>query len=110
VARVTRCLARRLQLAVNAATSAVARPWQRTFLGCTFTGRRPHRRRVSAKAGEACQHAVRQLTSRTRGVSRGRVEGALQRALDGWYASLGVTEAPSGFKALDSWSRRRLRC
>jgi RNA-directed DNA polymerase len=109
LASVTRCVERRLKLAVNAATSAVARPWQRTFLGFTFTGRRPNRRRVSEKALEACKHEVRKLTSRTRGVSLERVVGELQRDLDGWYAYFGFTEAPSGCKELDSWIRRRLR-
>jgi RNA-directed DNA polymerase len=110
LARVTWFLARRLKLAVNAAKSAVARPWQRTFLGCTFAGQRPHRRRVSAKALEACKHEGRKLTSRTRGVSLGRVVGELPRSLDEWYASFGFTEAPSRFKELDAWIRRRLRC
>jgi RNA-directed DNA polymerase len=109
VARVTRCLARRLKLAVNAAKSAVARPWQRTLLGFTCTGHRPNRRRVSEKALEACKHEVRKLTSRTRGVSLGRVVGDRRRDLDGWYAYFGVTEAPSSVKALDSWVRRRRR-
>jgi RNA-directed DNA polymerase len=110
LASVTRCLARRLKLAVNAAKRAVARPWQRTFLGFTFTGHRPNRRRVSEKAREACKHEVRKLTSRTRGVSRGRVVGDLRQYLDGWYAYFGFTEAPSSVKELDSWIRRRLRC
>jgi RNA-directed DNA polymerase len=110
LASVTRFLERRLKLAVNAAKSAVARPWQRTSLGFTFTGHRPHRRRVSEKALAACQHEVRKLTSRTRGVSRGRVVGDLRRSLAGWYAYFGFTEAPSRFKELDSGIRRRLRC
>ena len=59
LASVTRFLERRLKLAVNAANSAVARPSQRTFLGFTCMGRRPNRRRVSAKALEACKHEVR---------------------------------------------------
>jgi RNA-directed DNA polymerase len=109
VARVTRFLARRLQRAVNAANRAVARPWQRTFLGFTCTGHRPTRRRVSEKALEACKHEVRTLTSRRRGVSRRRVGGDLRRYLAGWYASCGLTEAPSSVKELDAWSRRRLR-
>jgi RNA-directed DNA polymerase len=106
----TRFLERRLKLAVNAAKSAVARPWQRTFLGFTCTGHRPNRRRVSEKALEACKHEVRKLTSRTRGVSLGRVVGELRRYLDGWYAYCGFTEAQSSFKELDSWIRRRRRC
>jgi RNA-directed DNA polymerase len=110
LASVTRFLERRLKLAVNAAKSAVARPWQRTFLGFTFTGHRPNRRRVSAKALEACKHEVRKLTSRTRGVSLVRAVGELRRYLDGWHAYFGFAEASSSFKELDSWIRRRLRC
>jgi RNA-directed DNA polymerase len=105
LASVTRVLTRRLKVTVKAAKRAVDRPWRRTFLGFTFTGRRPNRRRVRGKALQACQHAVRQRTQRTRGVSLGRVAGDLRRYLDGWYASFGVAEAPSSFKALDSWIR-----
>jgi RNA-directed DNA polymerase len=106
----TRFLARRLKLAVKAAKSGVDRPWRRTFLGLTFTGHRPNRRRVSAKALQACKQEVRRKTSRTRGVSLARVIGALRRHLDGGYAYLSFAEAPSVCKALDSWIRRRLRC
>jgi RNA-directed DNA polymerase len=53
LARVTRCFARRLKRTVNAAKRAVDRPWRRTFLGCTCTGRRPNRRRVSVQALQA---------------------------------------------------------
>ncbi len=109
VASVRRCVERRLKRAVTAAKRAVARPWQRTFRGFTCTGQRPNRRRVSAKALEACTHEGRQLTSRTRGVSRGRVVGERPRYLAGWDASFGVTEAPSSVKELDSWIRRRWR-
>jgi RNA-directed DNA polymerase len=108
-ARVPRCLARRLKVAVNAAKSAVDRPWRRTFLGCTCTGRRPNRRRVSDKALKACQEEVRRRTFRTRGESLVRVVGDLRRDLEGWYTYVGCAEAPSRFKELDSWIRRRWR-
>jgi RNA-directed DNA polymerase len=110
LASVTRFLARRLKLAVNAAKSAVDRPWRRTFLGLTCTGHRPNRRRVSAKALKACTQEVRRLTFRTRGVARARVVGDLRQYLSGWSADLGFAEAPASFKELDSWIRRRLRC
>lgn len=110
LASVTRFLARRLKLAVNAAKSAVDRPWRRTFLGFMFTGQRPNRRRVSEKALKACKQEVRRLTFRTRGVSLARVVGDLRQYLSGWYAYFGFAEAPSSFKELDSWIRRRLRC
>jgi RNA-directed DNA polymerase len=109
LARVTRFLAQRLTLAVKTAKSAVDRPWRRTFLDFPFTGQRPHRRRVSEKALEACKREGRQRTPRTRGVSRRRVVGELRPYLAGWYAYFGVTEAPSSVKAQDAWIRRRRR-
>jgi RNA-directed DNA polymerase len=110
LASVTRFLARRLKLTVNAAKSAVDHPWRRTFLGFTFTGRRPNRRRLSEKALKTYKQEIRQLTSRTRGVSRRQVVRDIREYVTGWYAYFGFVEVPSGFKELDSWLRRRLRC
>jgi RNA-directed DNA polymerase len=110
MARVTRCLERRLKLRGNEAKSAGDRPWRRTLLGVTFTGHRPNRRRVSAKALRAFTQEVRRLTSRTRGVALGQVLRDLRRYLEGWYGYVGFAEAQSGFKELDSWLRRRRRC
>jgi Reverse transcriptase (RNA-dependent DNA polymerase) len=81
-ASVTRFLARRVKLAVKAAKSTVDRPWQRTFLGLTCTGHRPNRRRVRAKALQACKHEVRRLISRTRGMALERVVGELRQYLE----------------------------
>jgi RNA-directed DNA polymerase len=110
LASVTRFLARRLQRTVNAAKSAVDRPWRRTFRGFTFTGRRPHRRQGSAKAQKALQQEVRQRTGRTRGVPLRRLVHDLRQYLEGWYAYCRLAEAQSVFKERDSWGRRRLRC
>ena len=111
LASVTRYLERRLRLSVNGAKSAVDRPWRRTFLGFSFTGRRvKNRRRVSMKALKAFRHEVRRLTQRTRGISFSRLVGELKRYLDGWYEYFGFAEAQSVFKELDAWVRRRLRC
>lgn len=110
LASVRQFLERRLKLTVNAAKSAVDRPWRRTFLGFTFTGRRPRRRRVSDKALKAFKQEVRQRTSRTRGVSLRRIGHELRQYLAGWYAYFRFAEAQSMFKELDSWVRRRLRC
>src|SRR5215472_15250719 len=108
-ARGTRGVARRLRLAVNAATRAVARPWPRPVRGVTFTGPRPPRRRGRAKAREACQPAGGPRPSRPRGGSRGRVAGEGRRSRDGGDAAWGLTAAPSRVKARDAWGRRRWR-
>jgi RNA-directed DNA polymerase len=110
LASVTRLLTRRLKLTVNAAKSAVDRPWRRTFLGFTFTGRRPNRCRVSDKALKAYKGEIRRLTYRTRGVSVRQVVRDVRQYVMGWYAYFGFVEVPSSFKELDSWLRRRLRC
>jgi RNA-directed DNA polymerase len=109
LASVTQFLERRLKLTVNAAKSAVDRPWRRTFLGFTFTARRPYRRQVSHKALKALKQEVRQRTCRTRGVTLPRVVQDLRRYLDGWYAYFRFAEVQSPYKELDSWVRRRLR-
>jgi len=97
LARVTRFLERRLKRTVNAAKSAVDRPWRRAFLGFTFTRRRPHRRQVSAKALKALKQEVRQRTCRTRVGSLQRVVDDLRQYLDGWYAYFRFTEGQSSF-------------
>ena len=67
MASVTRFLERTLRLKVNEAKSAVDRPWNRKFLGFTFTTRQSNRRKVSEKALQAFKAKVRELTGRTRG-------------------------------------------
>ena len=107
---VTRYLERRLKLSVNEAKSAVARPWRRSFLGFSFTGRRPNRRTVSAKALVRFKERVRELTQRTRGRSLFAVVRELREFVLGWEGYFGCAEAKSVFKEIDSWIRRRLRC
>lgn len=110
LASVTRYLKRQLKLVVNAAKSAVDRPWRQTFLGFSFTARQPNRRQVSTKALKAFKQALRRLTHRTRGVSLRQVVRDVRRYVTGWDAYFSYAEATSVFKELDSWVRRRLRC
>jgi hypothetical protein len=65
----TRFIERRLKLQVNAQKSAVARPWQRSFLGFTVTDEVQPRRRIAEKALARFKDRVRDLTRRHRGVS-----------------------------------------
>jgi group II intron reverse transcriptase/maturase len=106
----TRCLERRLQRMVNAAKSAGDRPWRRTFLGVTFTRRRPTRRLGSAQALKALKQEGRQRTYRTRGVPFRRVVQDLRQDLNGWSASVRCAAGQSIVKERDSWVRRRRRC
>lgn len=107
---VTQYLKRRLKLTVNAAKSAVDRPWKRKFLGFSFTSRRPNRRRIADVAIERLKGEVRQLTRRTRGVNLGDVIEDLRKYLMGWKAYFGFSEVDRPLRDLDKWIARRLRC
>jgi RNA-directed DNA polymerase len=110
LASITQYLTRKLKLKVNESKSAVDRPWKRIFLGFTFTGHRPNRRKVSDKALLRFKEEIRRQTWRTRGVTLERVIDELKGYLVGWHVYFGFSEARSVFKELDSWIHRRLRC
>jgi RNA-directed DNA polymerase len=109
MASVTRFLKRRLRLTVNEAKSAVDRPWNRTFLGFTFTRRQPNRRQVSEKALKAFKAKVREITGRTRGRTIRQIVQELRQLMLGWRAFFGLAEVGSPLRDLDKWIRRRLR-
>lgn len=110
MASVTEFLEKRLKLKVNTAKSAVDHPWNRKFLGFTFTtGRRPNRRKVHEKALKAFKAKVREVTSRTRGRTIRQIVGELRRVILGWRGYFGFTEVPTPLVELDKWIRRRLR-
>jgi rhodanese-related sulfurtransferase len=69
----TRFIEGRLKLQVNAQKSAVARPWQRSFLGFTVTDGPQPRRRSADKAVARLKDRVRDLARHYRGVSLQRV-------------------------------------
>jgi RNA-directed DNA polymerase len=109
MASVRRFLERKLRLKVNETKSAVDRPWNRTFLGFTFTRRQAHRRQVSKKALKAFQAKVRELTGRTRGRTIRQIVQELRQLMLGWRAFFGFAEVRSPLRDLDKWIRRRLR-
>ena len=100
---------RKLKLKVNRSKSAVARPWERTFLGFTFTANRRLKRRVAVKALARFTQKVRELTKRTRGVSVEATVRRLAEYLRGWGGYYGFCQTPSVLEGLNSWIRRRLR-
>jgi RNA-directed DNA polymerase len=109
MASVTRFLTTRLKLKVNEAKSAVARPWERKFLGFSFTNHRQPKRRIAPKALERFKAKVRELTRRVRGVSLEQMAQTLSSYLRGWRGYFGTCETPYVLRDLDSWIHRRLR-
>ena len=107
---ITRFITTKLKLKVNEQKSAVARPWERKFLGFSFTANREPKRRIAPKAMLRFKERVRELTRRTRGVSIEQMVEELARYLRGWRGYFGFCQTPSVLHDLDSWIRRRLRC
>ena len=108
-ASITRFLETRLKLKVNEAKSAVAQPWQRKFLGFSFTRTSRLRRRIAPPALTRFQQRVRELTDRNQGRALGEVIERLALYLRGWRGYFGFCETPSVLRDLDSWIGHRLR-
>jgi hypothetical protein len=89
----------------------VAQPWQRKFLGFSFTGHNtPHpARRIAPQALERFRQRVREMTWRRRGVSIEQTVEELGVYFTGWRGYFGLCETPWQLRDLDSWVRRRLR-
>ena len=108
---ITRFLARRLRLKVNAEKSAVARPWERKFLGYSLTWHREARLKVAASSVQRLKEKLREIFRRGRGRNVGRlIEAELTPVLRGWMNYFRLAEVKGVFDELDSWIRRKLRC
>ena len=109
MASITRFITTKLKLKVNQQKSAVSRPWERKFLGFSFTSNREPKRRIAPKAVVRFKEKVREITRRTRGVSTERMAEDLSRYLRGWIGYFGKCQTPSVLEDLEKWFRRRLR-
>jgi RNA-directed DNA polymerase len=106
---VTRLLTTKLKLRVNSEKSAVARPWERKFLGFSFTNHKPPKRRLAPKTVVRFKERAREITRRTRGISLVRMVHDLAEYLRGWIGYFRRCETPSVLEELGKWLRRRLR-
>ena len=109
MASITQFITTKLKLKVNEQKSAVARPWERKFLGFSFTANREPKRRIAPKAVMRFKEKVRDLTRRTRGVKVEKMAEELSRYLRGWIGYFGRCQTPSVLEDLEKWTRRRLR-
>ena len=107
---IQRYIERHLRLKVNDDKSAVDRPWNRSFLGFTFSPRRGNRIKVADKALAKLKQRVRELSRRTRGHHLPHVVAELRKYLLGWKAYFGTAEVQSPLRDIDKWIRRKLRC
>jgi group II intron reverse transcriptase/maturase len=101
----------KLRLRVNEDKSAVARAWDRKFLGYSFwvAKGREVKRRVAPKTLDGFKERIRQITSRNGGRSLPKVVEELRTYLLGWKAYFRLADTPGVFRDLDQWIARRLR-
>jgi len=107
---VTRFLAERLKLTVNQAKSAVARPWQRKFLGYSMIGHREPRLRIAEPSLRRLTEKVRDELRGARGRSLAATIESLNPGLRGWAAYFKLTETKRALEERDGWIRHKLRC
>lgn len=107
---ITSFLERRLRLKVNADKSAVARPWERKFLGYSLTSNREPRLKVAKESVKRLKGKLREIFRRGRGRNLGKlIEEELTPLLRGWMNYFRLAEVKGSFDELDSWIRRKLR-
>jgi RNA-directed DNA polymerase len=99
-----------LRLRVNVEKSAVARPWERKFLGYSFTAHRESRLRVAPESAQRLTARIRELMRSGRGRSLAHTIETLNPLLRGWINYFQLTQSKRALEELDGWVRRRLRC
>jgi RNA-directed DNA polymerase len=108
MASVSRFLTIKLRLKVNESKSAVARPEERKFLGFSISNDGSERR-IAPKALDRFKERIREMTSRTRGLSLSQIIEELTPYLVGWRGYFGFCQTPRVLTNFEAWSRRRLR-
>jgi RNA-directed DNA polymerase len=109
MASLERFLRERLRLKVNRDKSAVARPWDRKFLGYSVTFHRQPKLKVSKESVKRFKDKLRQAFRMGRGRNLRRQLGDLAAVLRGWVSYYRLAEVKGIFEDLDQWIRRRLR-
>jgi len=107
---VTEFLTKRLRLKVNAEKSAVARPWERKFLGYSMTWHKQPRLKVAPESLRRLKAKVRTIFRERSGRSLPQVIKDLNQLLRGWVQYFRLAEVKGVFEELDGWLRRKLRC
>jgi RNA-directed DNA polymerase len=106
---VERFLKERLRLTVNREKSAVDRPWNRKFLGYTFTTHYQPKLKVALQSVQRFKDKLRALFREGRGQNLRHVIERMRPILLGWTSYFRKATVRSTFEELDQWIRRKLR-
>jgi RNA-directed DNA polymerase len=107
---ITGYLEQKLKLRVNREKSAVARPWQRKFLGYSVTWHKQARLRIAESSLKRLKDRVREIVAGNVSRNLGQTIAALNPVLRGWTSYFRLTEVKGVLEDLDGWIRRKLRC
>jgi len=99
----------KLRLKVNEQKSAVDRPWNRKFLGFSFTRHKEPKVRIAKTSLHRMKKKIREITSRKMPYPMEYRIEKLNQYLIGWCGYFALADTASIFKLLDSWIKRRLR-
>jgi RNA-directed DNA polymerase len=105
----TAFLDERLKLKVNATKSAVARPWQRKFLGYSMTWHQKPKLRIATPSLQRLTEKVRALLCGAHGRHLATTIQSLNPVLRGWAAYFKLTETQRALAERDGWIRHKLR-
>lgn len=106
---IERFLKDRLRLTVNREKSAVDRPWNRKFLGYTFTTHYQSKLKVAPQSVQRFKNKLRTLFRQGRGQNLRRVIERMRPILVGWTSYFRRAAVRNTFEELDQWIRRKLR-
>jgi RNA-directed DNA polymerase len=110
LASITRYVEEHLQLKVNREKSTVARPWQRKFLGYTFSAHKQCKIRVAPQSLKRFRKHLKELFRMGKGRKISRfIQQDLNPVLRGWINYFRLAETKGFAEELDQWVRRRLR-
>jgi group II intron reverse transcriptase/maturase len=107
---ITDYLERKLKLQVNRDKSAVARPWQRKFLGYSVTWHKQVRLKIADSSLKRLKARVREIVAGNASRNLPATIAALNPVLRGWTSYFRLTEVKGVLEELDGWIRRKLRC
>lgn len=109
LASLERFLHERLRLKVNREKSAVARPWDRKFLGYTMSRNKKPKLKVAPQSAKRLKDKLRPILAAGRGRALAEIIKWVNPVLDGWWNYFRLAEVKGIFGELDDWVRRKLR-